>query len=246
MIADFMLRYGSKWIAAGFAVACLTMLAWMLTSPTFRIDRMVLVHDPDSSPALLDKTDLLSRLGWVNGENVFRLDTAKVVEQVEADPAVQWADIEVGIDGQLRVVVTYRQPVANWQINGMTYLVGKGAILLAEGSDGSLPLTIQQIGGSPAKVGQQVNPDALEMAYKLNRNLPVMGVHPALIAYSAKGGLVIRDTVEREIIFGPPEDLTAKLIGLKAVLDDAARRGEQVHRIDLRPLDRPTYQIRDR
>ena len=73
-----------------------------------------------------------------------------------------------------------------------------------------------------------------------------MGVHPALIAYSAKGGLVIRDTVEREIIFGPPEDLTAKLIGLKAVLDDAARRGEQVHRIDLRPLDRPTYQIRDR
>ena len=241
-----MLRYGSKWVAAGLAVACLTLLAWMLTSPTFRIDRMVLVHDPDSSPALLNKTDLLSRLGWVNGENVFRLDTAKVIEQVEADPAVQWAGVEAGIDGELRIVVTYRRPVANWQVSGVSYLVGKGAILLAEGSDPSLPLTIHQIGGKPAKVGQQVNPDALEMAYKLNRNLPVMGVHPSVIAYSATGGLIIRDTVEREIIFGPPEDLTAKLIALKAVLDDVARQGEQAHRIDLRPLDRPTYQIRDR
>ena len=246
MIADFMLRYGSKWVAAGFALVCLTLLAWMLTSPTFRIDRMVVVHDPSSSPALLNKTDLLSHLGWVNGKNVFWLDTTKVAEQVEADPAVQWAAVEAGIDGELRLVVTYRQPVANWQANGSSYLVGKGAILLAEGSDSSLPLTIHQIEGEPVKVGQQVNPDALEMAYKLNRNLPVMGIHPSVIAYSATGGLVIRDNVEREIIFGPPQDLTAKLVGLKAVLDDVARQGEQADRIDLRPLDRPTYKIRDR
>ncbi len=245
MIADFMIRYGSKWTAAGFAVACVTVLVWMMTSPTFRIDSIVLVHDPNSSPALLDETVILSRLNWVNGENVFRLNTARVAEQVEAEPAVQWADVEAGIDGELRILVTYRRPVANWNVGGTSYLVGMDAILLAEGTDGSLPLTVKEIGGNPAAVGQQVNPDALEMAYKLNRNLPVMGVEPAVIAYSAAGGFVIRDAVEREIIFGPPADLTAKLIALKAVLDDAARQGEQVRRIDLRPLDRPTYQIRE-
>jgi cell division septal protein FtsQ len=245
MIADFMMRYGSKWLAAGFSIACLALFVWMLTSPTFRIDRVVIVNDANSSKALLDKTDILSRLAWVNGENVFRLDTTRVAEQIEAEPSVQWADVEAGIDGQLRVLVTYRRPVANWNVAGTSYLVGKGAILLAEGSDGSLPFTVEQIGGNPATVGQQVNPDALEMAHKLNRNLPVMGVEPVLIAYSAGGGLVIRDTFEREIIFGPPEDLTAKLIALKAVLDDAARQGEQVRRIDLRPLERPTYQIRE-
>ena len=243
MITDFMIRYGSKWTAAGFAIAFLALFVWMMTSATFRIDRVVLVHDSNSSPALLDDTDMLSRIGWVNEKNVFRLDTAKVAAQVEADPAVHWADVSAGIDGQLRVMVIYRRPVANWKVGGTSYLVGKGAILLAEGSDESLALTVEEFGGDPANVGQQVNPDALEMAHKLNRNLPVMGVEPALIAYSAAGGFVIQDAIEREIIFGPPEDLSAKLIALKAVLDDAARQGERVTRIDLRPLDRPTYQV---
>ena len=245
MIAEFMVRYGSKWFAGGFALTCLSLITWMLTSPIFRIDHLVIVHDPNSSTALLDETEVLTRLAWVNGKNVFQLDTREVAKQVEAEPSVKWAEVEASIDGQLRVFVTYRRPVANWNVAGKSYLVGKEAILLAEGSDSSLSLTIEEIGGETAAVGQQVNPDALEVGHKLRKNLPIMGIEPTLITYSAAGGFLIRDVADREIIFGPPENLMAKLIALKAVLDDAARQGNEVSRIDLRPLERPTYQIRE-
>ena len=245
MIVDFMERYGSKWVAAGLGIACIVVTAWMLNASTFNVKTVILDRDDASSPALLDEQALLTDLGWVKGQNVFRLNTAAITAQIEAVPSVQWAYASVGIDGEVRVSISYRKPVANWTVGGKSFLVGGSAILLAEGHDGSLPLTIQEIARTSAQVGDYVNPEALDAAYKLHQNLPIMGVVPATISYSATSGIVVRDASDREILFGPPEYLMAKFIALKAVLDDAARQGEQLQQIDLRPMGRPTYKVRE-
>ncbi len=57
---------------------------------------------------------LLTDLEWVKGQNVFRLNTAAITAQIEAVPSVQWAYASVGIDGEVRVSISYRKPVANW------------------------------------------------------------------------------------------------------------------------------------
>ncbi len=245
MIVDFMDRYGSKWVAAGLGIACIAVIAWMLNASTFSVDTVILDRDESSSPALLDEHALLTDLEWVKGQNVFRLNTAAITAQIESVPSVQWAFASVGIDGEVRVSISYRKPVANWTAGGKSFLVGRSAILLAEGHDRTLPLTIRDLGRTSAEVGDYVNPEALDAAYKLHQNLPIMGIEPATISYSATTGIVVRDASDREILFGPPEYLTAKFIALKAVLDDAARQGEELQQIDLRPMGRPTYRVRE-
>jgi len=153
------------------------------------------------------------------------------------------AAVDARIDGTLIIRVTYRTPVANWQVGDKTFLVDGAGALLAEGREESLGLTVMDMDRSTASAGDRVSPRALEAAYKLQKNLPLMEVVPVRIAYSSPAGFVITDERSREITFGPPEFLAAKLVALRAVLDDAARSGEEVARIDLRPLDRPTYQI---
>lgn len=242
MIA-LMERYEGKWLSLGAGLSGLLVIALMLSFPQFRVRKIQVERDYGSPPPLVDEGSLARRLAWVRGSNVFSLNTARLAGEINAEPSIQAAVVETRIDGTVIVRVTHRAPVANWEIGGRSYLVGPNGGLLAEGRDGSLGLTVIDTEHAAAKPGDRVNVDALEAAYKLSANLPILGVTPSRIAYSGMAGLVVTDSLNREITFGPPDFLRAKLVALQAVLDEAARKGERINRVDLRPVDRPTYQI---
>ena len=238
---DFVERYTNKWISLVLALGAATMLVWLLSSPMFKVSSISLVRDYGSPPPLVDELELASRLSWTHGESVFRLGTQALAAELEEEPSVRSAAIEPHLDGSLLIRVTHRRPVANWQVGETSYLVDETARLLAVGSDPTLGLTIRDLETTEAKVGEIVNLTALEAAYILKENLPLLALEPLHITHSGATGITVTTVEGVEILFGPPESLEAKLVALKAVLDDAARQGIRVRSVDLRPIERPTY-----
>lgn len=242
---EFVERYTSKWMSLVLAIGAGATLIWLLSSPLFEIRSISLIRDYGSPPPLVDERELAGRLSGTIGQSIFRLSTTRLAAELEQEPSVRSAVVEARLDGSLVIRVTHRRPVANWQVGGQTYLVDETATLLAAGSDQDLELTIRDLETTDAVIGDVVNLTALEAAYILDKNLPILALTPLEITHSGPTGITITTVNGIEILFGPPERLEAKLVSLKAVLDDAARQGIQVRSIDLRPIDRPTYKAFD-
>ena len=238
---DFVERYINKWISLILALAAVTTVIWFLSSPVFKVRSISLMRDYGSPPPLIDELELAEQLSWTHGESIFRLGTKALAAQLEAEPSVRSAAVETQLDGALRIWITHRRPVANWQVGKKTYLVDETARLLAEGQDPKLSLTVRDLETSNVKVGDQVNLTALKAAYSLQANLPLLALQPLHITHSGAAGITVATMNGVEILFGPPENLEAKLVSLKAVLDDAARQGIRIRSVDLRPVERPTY-----
>jgi cell division septal protein FtsQ len=242
---DFVDRYSNKWFSLILSLSAATLLVWLLSSPMFRISSISLVRDYGSPPPLVDELELASRLSWTYGQSIFRLGTEALAAQLEEEPSVRSAAVETHLDGSLLIRVTHRRPVANWQVGEQSFLVDETARLLAVGSDPALTLTIRDLETTDAQIGDIVNLTVLKAGYILKENLPLLALEPLYITHSGAAGITVTTTDVIEILFGPPESLEAKLVSLKAVLDDAARQGIRVRSVDLRPIERPTYKAFD-
>ena len=238
---EFVDRHSSKWISLVLALGAGVTLIWFLSSPLFTIRSISLIRDYGSPPPLVDEVELASRLSWTVGESIFRLRTTDLSAELEDEPSVRSAAVETRLDGSLIIRVTHRRPVANWQVGEQTFLVDETAALLAAGSDPTLALTVHDLETREPDIGDIVNLTALEAAYILDQNLPLLALEPLHITHSGPAGITVTTVDGVEILFGPSEGLEAKLIALNAVLEDAARQGIAIRSIDLRPIDRPTY-----
>ena len=148
--------------------------------------------------------------------------------------------VDVTLNGHLTVTIAYEAPVANWIIEGQSYLVDADGQILAARYRPDLDLTIEDTGTRDVEPGAHINLPALLAAYQLQANLPLLRVIPNRIQY-ARGSLTIIDHSGRELQFGDTNRLESKLVALQAVLEQATRRGERIASVDLRPVDRPTY-----
>lgn len=219
-------------------------LVWMLNSPVFGV-RNVTVHRADSSPPpVVDPHEVEAVVGSVLGQGVFRLDTERLRERLRAIPGVADALVTTSLDGRVTATVSYQAPVANWVIGGQSYLVNADGEILAARYQADLELTVEEVSERGVAIGDLVNVDALQAAYQLQNNLPLLRVVPNRMYYSG-GGLVVVDHSGRELLFGDTDRLAAKLVALQAVLEEAGRRGERIASVDLRPVDRPTYRTVD-
>ncbi len=228
-------------VIAAFAAG---VLIWLLNSPVFNI-RDVTVHRADSSPPpAVDPASIEAAALPLVGENVFRIDTTALQQQIAELPGVADALVQVGIDGRATVTVAYEAPVANWVVNGQSFLVNASGEVLAEQFEPDVPLTIEDESPHSLTPGDQVNVGALYAAHQLQSNLPLLRVIPSRIRYSV-GRLTVVDHAGRELDFGDTSHLDAKLVALHAVLEQANRLGERIASVDLRPIERPTYRTVD-
>lgn len=219
-------------------------LIWLLSSPVFDV-RDVAVHRADSSPPpAVDPASIESAALPLVGMNVFRIDTKALQQQIRSLPGVADALVEVRVDGRASVTVAYEAPVANWVVDGQSFLVNASGEVLAEQFEPNVPLTVEDESPDGLAPGDLVNVRALIAAHQLQSNLPLLRVIPSRIHYSA-GRLTVVDHAGRELDFGDTSQLDAKLVALHAVLEQANRLGERIASVDLRPIERPTYRTVD-
>ncbi len=219
-------------------------LIWLLNSPMFNV-RDVAIHRADSSPPpAVDPASIESATRPLIGINVFRIDTRALQQHIRDLPGVADALVQVGVDGRATVTVAYEAPVANWVVNGQSYLVNASGEVLAEQFEPKVPLTIENESLDGLAPGDLVNVSVLIAAHQLQSNLPLLRVIPSRIHYSI-GRLTVVDHAGRELDFGDTSQLDAKLVALHAVLEQANRLGERIASVDLRPIERPTYRTVD-
>lgn len=242
MIA-FMERYSTKWISLAIALGSLTLIAWFLLSSRFQVYNIQLIRDYASPPPLVDERSIAENAVLFAGLNVFSLNTNDIARSLHKDPSIQSMSVETTLDGRLVIRVIHRRPVANWITNSKSLLVDETGLVLAEGSDPRLDLSIHTLNDLPVKPGSRVSAKAIEVSALVWRELPLMGVPIDKVSYSATSGLTATTNSAVELLIGPPEKLAGKLKSLQVVLDETSRRGEKLRKVDLRPLDRPTYQL---
>ena len=234
----------TKVLSLLIALCSAGVLIWLLNSPVFNI-RDVAVHRADSSPPpAVDPASIESATLPMVGMNVFRIDASALQQRIRGLPGVADALVQVRIDGRAAVTVAYEAPVANWVVNGQSYLVNASGEVLAEQFEPDVPLTIEDESRSGLAPGDLINVGALIAAHQLQSNLPLLRVIPSRIHYSA-GKLTVIDHAGRELDFGDTSQLDAKLVALHAVLEQANRLGERIASVDLRPIERPTYRTVD-
>ena len=234
----------SKVLSLMIAALSAGVLVWLLNSPVFDV-RDVIVHRANSSPPpAVDPASIEAATHPLVGTNVFRVDTTVLRQEIQTLPGVADALVQVRIDGRATVTVAYEAPVANWIVNGQSYLVNASGEVLAEQFEPDVPLTIEDESPDGLAPGNLVNVGALFAAHQLQSNLPLLRVIPSRIRYSV-GKLTVIDHAGRELDFGDMSHLDAKLVALHAVLEQANRLGERIASVDLRPIERPTYRTVD-
>jgi cell division septal protein FtsQ len=119
-----------------------SVLGWMLNSPVFDI-RNISVHRAESSPPpAVDRAVLANVAQSFIGRNAFRINTARVRDQLRQLPGVADVLIRASLDGRLTITVSYEAPVANWRVGDHSYLVNAEGEVLAKNYLSDLPLTV--------------------------------------------------------------------------------------------------------
>jgi len=123
-------------VAAGLAGA----LIWLLSGPSFRVERVALAGHRYTPAATL-----LAALGSVEGSSLLSLDADALAARLLTVPAIEAARVEPRLDGALQVTVTERTPVVVW---------GTAASRFAAAADGTLLALVDGAGSSaPAAPG---------------------------------------------------------------------------------------------
>ncbi len=124
------------------AALCAGVLWWMLNAALFDI-RNTSVHRAESSPPpAVDKAVIQNVAESYVGQNAFRINTAQARENMRQLPGVSDVLVRTGIDGRLTVTVAYEAPVANWNVDGRSYLVNAEGEVLAQRYLNNLALTV--------------------------------------------------------------------------------------------------------
>jgi cell division septal protein FtsQ len=154
----------------------------------------------------------------------------------------------------VEIEIIERVPVARWQAANGSFLVDDQGVVVAEamasatGSATSGPpgwpaaLAVRDTTGRDVRPGDRVDQRALLAARELARALPAAGAGVKEVEYSAQGLVFVTDGGCR-VIVGDTEALNAKLANLAAILELARAQDLKLAVVDLRPKERPFYQV---
>jgi cell division protein FtsQ len=246
-------RVATSWLAprwlsilAGAALFASTIL--LLTSPQFRVEQVVVRRDSASAQAAVTKATQMSQ---VVGRNIFLINTTRVAQEVAAIPSVLQARVLPRLPNVVEIEIVERVPIATWRAHNGTFLVDDQGYVVAEAppESGAAPapdqqalLAVNDTTGRDVAVGDQVDQRALLAARELTKALPAAGASVREVEFSSQGLVLVTDRQWR-VIFGDTESLNSKLASFKAIVDLARSQNVNIRLVDLRPKDRPFYQL---
>ena len=261
---------GPRWFAIVAGVALFASSLFLLTSPQFRVEQVVVRRESASAQAAVTRATQVSQ---VVGRNIFLVNSTRVAQEVAAMPSVLQARVIPRLPNLIEVEVVERAPIAAWRAHNGVFLVDDQGYVLAEApetdgggapADGGgraadeagrlgqpgLPgqleepalLVVKDTTGRDLAPGDQVDQRTLLAARELAQALPAAGASVGEIEYSPQGLVFVTDRQWR-VIFGDTEALNTKLAALKSIVDLARSQNLNLRLVDLRPKDRPFYQL---
>jgi cell division protein FtsQ len=98
------------------------------------------------------------------GENLFRLSTAPLAEELRRISTVADARIGIALPGTLVVTLEERQPVLVWKVGSQRYLIDRDGLLIARIADEVSP----EVAALPAVVDERARSSALGVGVRLD------------------------------------------------------------------------------
>ena len=233
---------GGRWVALAGGILALGSAVTLALLPQFRVEQVIVRRESSSSTEALTRA---TQLAHVVGHNIFLLHSQRVADEIATIPSVRHARVTPRLPNLVEIEIVERVPIATWQTTAGTFLVDDEGVLLADASGGPAPsdlFALKDTTGRDLRVGDRVDQRALLAAREMARAMPEAGVRvrdaemgPSGLTFTAESGW--------RIVVGPPEELSAKLANLASVVDLAKKNGLKIAVLDLRPKDRPYYQL---
>ena len=260
---------GVRWLSLANAAALFVLAIALLTSPRFRVEQVVVSHPSSSAQAAVTRATQLSQ---VVGRNIFLVNTGAVAQEVVAIPSVRRARVIPRLPNLLEIELVEREPIAIWRATNGAFLVDDQGLVMADlrvseqgvavppGSgapdargdppaastsdpaDRSRLLSIRDTTGRELALGDLVDQRAVLAARELVKSLPSFGAAVGEVEYSPAGLVLITDRRWR-VIVGDTTGLNQKLSNFAAIVELAQSEKLNIGVVDLRPKDRPFYQI---
>ncbi|HEX2184712.1 MAG TPA: FtsQ-type POTRA domain-containing protein, partial [Chloroflexota bacterium] len=235
-----------RWLSVTNGLALVFLAVAMLISPQCRVEQVAVRRQSASSEAAVTRATQLSQ---VVGHNIFLVNTNRVAQELATIPSIRSVRVVPRLPNLVEIDIVERVPIAVWRTPSEAFLVDdQGYAMAPAGEAGAEPrpeagrLTVNDTSGRTVRLGDRIDQRALLAARELVKAFPAAGAQVQAVEYGPQGLVLITDAGWR-VIIGPPESLNAKLANFSAVADLARRQNLQLTFIDLRPKDRPFYQV---
>jgi POTRA domain, FtsQ-type/Cell division protein FtsQ len=247
-----------RWLSLSNAVALLVLALAMLTTAQCRVEQIAVRRHSASSAEAVTRVTQLSQ---VIGHNIFLLNTERVAQELATIPSVLTVQVVPRLPNTVEIDIVERVPIATWRTPAGAFLVDAQGFALApaepqgqaQAPAGAPPpapdparqtplLEVHDTTGQELRLGDQVDQRALLAARELVRALPGTGAQVQAVEYSPQGLVLVTDGGWR-VVIGEARDLNHKLAGFAAVVDLARQHNLAIKLVDVRPRDRPVYQL---
>jgi len=235
---------GGRWPALAFGAAALVGAGTLAALPDFRVAHVTVRHAQGTSDDLVTRA---TQLAQVVGRNIFLVNSQRVAEEVASIPSVLRARVIPHLPDTVEIEIVERTPIATWRTPVAAFLVDDQGFVMGEASGGPAdpPLVVKDSTGHEVRLGDRIDQRSLLAARELVKAMPSAGVRVREVEL-ASNGLVFTSDAGWRIIFGDVlerEGLNAKLANLASVADLAQKNNLHIALLDLRPKDRPFYQL---
>ena len=212
---------------------------WLLTTPRFAVARVEVRGASRMSPEQVMAAAAIPR-----GANIFRLDTADVIDRVEALPEVRRADVVRELPNRVVISVEERRPFTLVHGGRLHWMDEEGRLLGASPSAVSSPLpvisglTADELASMRTSPGPKAR-TAIAVIRALLRSGGALAAEISEIDMSRREGPVLYTIDGVEVRLGS-EDWEERLARLAGVLAQVAT--QDVRAVDLRFRDQVVFQ----
>ncbi len=230
-----------RWRRIGIAmggIAVIVALIALYLSPLLRVQKVEVV-----GVTTVNAGEVAS-LAALEGDSMFRLDTASVEDRIEYLPMVRSVEFERRWPQSVRIKVTERTPWGFWQVGTDQYVIDEEGVVLpavlpAEGAPVIVDLS------NPVRLvpGDHVDADAVLLTRNLLQRVPeALSMNVASLEYSPDKGLTLTTDARYRVVIGDSQNMDYKLAVWQAIEGKLGRDAMVGHVLDLRFEDRPSFQ----
>ncbi len=230
-----------RWRRVGTVLGLVMMAAGIFAvymSPLLRVQRVEVVG------VTTVNADEVASLAALEGDSMFRLDSAPVEERIAYLPMVESVRLTRRWPQTIRIEVTERAAWGYWQAGADRYVIDALGVVLPEVLPAEGAPTISDL-SNPVRLvpGDHVDLDAVRLTQSLIQRVPqTLSMNIAAIEYSPQKGLALTTDAGYRVVVGDSQNMDYKLAVWQAIEGRLGREAMVGHVLDLRFEDRPSFQ----